>query len=150
MAVPLGTTGSRLAVLVVEDSPDDEALTLRALRQTGLPLRVTIARTGDEALRLLKGDLSAMGLDFAPRLILLDLKLPKITGLELLREIRADSRTSSIPVVCLTSSDESRDTAEAFELGANSYIRKPIDYERYLEVVRKAVEYWLIVNYWPA
>lgn len=144
------TLTGRYGVLVVEDNPDDEALTLRALRKCGLPVRVTVARDGAEAVEVLKGDLHAIGLDTAPRLMLLDLKLPKMGGLEVLEAVRANPKTASMPVVCLTSSDELSDTDRAYGLGANSFVRKPIDFEEYLSVVCKAAEYWLSVNFWPA
>jgi two-component system response regulator len=137
-------------VLVVEDTPDDEALTLRALRRCGLALTVTIARDGAEAVDYLSGDLRPIALDHAPRLMLLDLKLPKLGGLEVLEAVRANPRTASMPIVCLTSSDETADTVAAYGLGANSFVRKPIDFDRYLEVVSNAAEYWLTVNFWPA
>lgn len=141
---------SKYGVLVVEDNADDEALTLRALRRCGLPIRVTVARNGAEAVELLSGDLTAMGLRDVPRLALIDLKLPKLGGLEVLEFVRRNPHTSTMPVVCLTSSDESVDTERAYALGANSFVRKPVDYDRYLEAVAKAAEYWLSVNYWPA
>ena len=140
----------RYGVLVVEDYPDDEALTLRALRKCGLPVRITIARDGAEAVEIISGDLHSVGLDEAPRLLLLDLKLPKMGGLEVLQAVRANPKTASMPVVCLTSSDEITDTDRAYGLGANSFVRKPIDFEEYLQVVCKAAEYWLSVNFWPA
>ncbi|RYG19253.1 response regulator [bacterium] len=150
MGFPQSGVGSKFGVLVVEDNPDDEALTLRALRHCGLPLTVTIARNGAEAVEVLSGDLTALGLRDVPRLALIDLKLPKLSGLEVLAFVRSFPDTATMPVVCLTSSDESVDTAQAYALGANSFVRKPIDYDAYLEVVSKAAEYWLRVNYWPA
>lgn len=141
---------TKYGVLVVEDNPDDEALTLRALRKCALPIRITVARDGAEAVEILNSDLRAVGLDTAPRLLLLDLKLPKLGGLEVLEAVRANPNTASMPVVCLTSSDEITDTDRAYGLGANSFVRKPIDFEEYLSVVCKAAEYWLSVNFWPA
>jgi two-component system, response regulator len=143
-------TGGRYGVLVVEDNSDDEAMTLRALRMCGLPLKVTLARDGAQAVEMLNSDLRELGLDQAPRLVLLDLKLPKLDGLEVLRFVRSTPAIESMPVVCLTSSDETSDTARAYSLGANSYVRKPIDFDHYLDTVANVARYWLTVNYWPA
>lgn len=150
--MPQGLFGEKpnIGVLVVEDNPDDEALTLRGLRRCGLPMEVSVARDGAEALDLLTGDLSNTSLAQAPRLVLLDLKLPKMGGLEVLEAVRANPRTATMPVVCMTSSDEVTDTTRSYGLGANSFVRKPIDYEDYLSTVAKTAEYWLKINFWPA
>jgi two-component system, response regulator len=135
--------------LVVEDSVADEELTLRALRRCGLPLTITVARDGAEAVAILKGDLEAIALEQAPRLVLLDLKLPGLDGLRVLEMVRSNARTATMPVVVLTSSDEEIDTVRAYGLGANSYVRKPVDFDAYLNAVAKTAEYWLTVNFWP-
>ena len=135
---------------MVEDNQDDETLTLRGLRKTGLSLVVTVARDGAEAVQTLTGELESKMLAQAPRLLLLDLKLPKISGLEVLRAVRENPRTATMPVVCMTSSDEVSDTVRSYGLGANSFVRKPIDYEEYLSVVARTAEYWLTVNFWPS
>lgn len=142
--------GRSYGVLVVEDNQDDETLTLRGLRKTGLSLVVTVARDGAEAVQTLTGELESKMLAQAPRLLLLDLKLPKISGLEVLRAVRENPRTATMPVVCMTSSDEVSDTVRSYGLGANSFVRKPIDYEEYLSVVARTAEYWLTVNFWPS
>lgn len=144
------SSGSKYGVLVVEDNSDDEALTMRALRKCGLPLKVTLAQDGAQAVELLSQDLKDLQLDRAPRLVLLDLKLPKIDGLEVLRFVRSTAGIETMPVVCLTSSDELTDTTRAYGLGANSFVRKPVEYEAYLDAVANAARYWLTVNYWPA
>lgn len=143
-------TFGRFGVLVVEDNQDDEALTLRALARLTLPLKVTTARDGKEAIRLLEGDLRSMGLDHAPRLVLLDLRLPRLSGLKVLECIRSNAKIASLPVVCLTSSDDLSVNGRAYGLGANSFVRKPVDYEEYMAIVAKTVDYWLTVNFWPA
>ncbi len=143
-------TGLPFGVLVVEDNPDDEALTLRGLNKTGLPLAIIVARDGSEAVELLHGKLGGTGLSEAPRLMMLDLKLPKMGGLEVLAAVRADARTATMPVVCMTSSDELSDTQRAYGLGANSFVRKPIEYSEYLRIVAATAEYWLTINFWPS
>ena len=128
-------------ILLVEDNADDEQLTLRAMRQSDIPNIIRVARDGAEALDKLFGP----GQHF-PDLILLDLKLPKVNGLEVLQKIRADERTKTLPVVVLTSSDEERDIVESYELGANSYIRKPVDFDQFIDAVRQLGLYWLSMN----
>lgn len=145
-----GRVGLERGVLVVEDNADDEALTLRGLKRSGLNLRITVARDGAQAVSILLGDLSPMALEKAPRLVFLDLKLPKVSGLEVLEAVRANPTTATMPVVCMTSSDEITDTMRAYGLGANSFVRKPIDYEAYLSTVAKTAEYWLSINFWPS
>ncbi len=135
-------------ILLVEDNPDDEALAMRALTRTNVANDVVVARDGAEALaRLFAEDGSE--LVRLPDVILLDLKLPKVDGLEVLRRIRADRRTRFIPVVVLSSSDETKDVSESYRLGANSYIRKPVDFAQFTDVVRQLGSYWLLLNEVP-
>lgn len=129
-------------ILLVEDNADDEQLTLRAMRQSDIPNIIRVARDGAEALDKLFG----AGQDRLPDLVLLDLKLPKVNGLEVLHKIRSDERTKTLPVVVLTSSDEERDIVESYELGANSYIRKPVDFDQFIDAVRQLGLYWLSMN----
>lgn len=138
-------------ILLVEDNPDDEALTLRALKKNNILNEVVVARDGVEALDYLfgTGRHSGRDTDVQPRLVLLDLKLPKIDGLEVLKRLRADRRTRLQPVVILTSSNEERDILAGYELGANSYIRKPVDFEQFMEAVRQLGLYWLALNLAP-
>ena len=138
-------------ILLVEDNPDDEALTHRALKKNNIGNEVVVARDGAEALDYLFGtgvyegrDLSAM-----PQVVLLDLKLPKIDGLEVLRRLRADERTKLLPVVVLTSSREQQDLVDSYGYGANSYIRKPVDFAQFIEAVRQLGLYWLVLNETP-
>jgi two-component system response regulator len=126
----------------VEDNADDEQLTLRAMRQSDIPNIIRVARDGAEALDKLFG----ADQDYLPDLVLLDLKLPKVNGLEVLNKIRSDERTKTLPVVILTSSDEERDIVESYELGANSYIRKPVDFDQFIDAVRQLGLYWLSMN----
>lgn len=131
-------------ILLVEDNPDDELLTLRALQKNNIHCDVVVARDGQEALDYFFDEGAAMR--GAPTVVLLDLKLPKIDGLEVLRRIRADTRTSMQPVVILTSSREEQDVVSGYRLGTNSYIRKPVDFEQFLEAVRQLGLYWLALN----
>lgn len=135
-------------ILLVEDNPDDEALTLRALKKNNIQNEVVVARDGIEALDYLFAAGLHAGRDMAetPQVILLDLKLPKLDGLEVLRRIRSDPRTRFLPVVVLTSSKEEKDLTESYSLGANSYIRKPVDFDQFTEAVRQLGLYWLILN----
>lgn len=138
-------------ILLVEDSPDDEALTLRALKKNKLLNEVFVAHDGAEALAFLFGD-EVSGVKSAgrlPELVLLDLNLPKVNGLEVLRRIRADERTRMLPVVILTTSDEDRDRVESYRFGANSYIRKPVDFEQFSHAVQQLGIYWLVLNLGP-
>jgi two-component system, response regulator len=135
-------------ILLVEDSPDDEVLTIRALKKNKLLNEVFVAHDGAEALAFLFGD-AAGGAGRLPELVLLDLNLPKINGLEVLRRIRAEERTRMLPVVILTTSDEDRDRVESYQLGANSYIRKPVDFEQFSSAVQQLGVYWLVLNLGP-
>ncbi len=131
-------------ILLVEDNPDDEALTLRALRKDRIFNKVEVAHDGAEALDYLFSTDREMRV--MPELILLDLKLPKVDGLEVLRRLRADEQTKLLPVVILTSSDEERDLLESYTFGANSYIRKPVDFTQFTEAIRQMKLYWLVLN----
>lgn len=135
-------------ILLVEDNPDDEALTLRAFAKNKIPNAVVVARDGVDAIDYLFGTGRHAGrnLSIMPAVVFLDLKLPRIDGLEVLRRIRADSRTNLLPVVILTTSRELQDIEEAYSLGANSYIRKPVDFERFLSTVGQLGQYWLTLN----
>jgi two-component system response regulator len=130
-------------ILLVEDNADDEQLTLRAMRQSDVPNLIRVARDGAEALDVLFGDAAHNRL---PDLVLLDLKLPKVSGLEVLQRIRNESSTRALPIVVLTSSDEERDIIESYNLGANSYIRKPVDFDEFIDAVRQLGLYWLSMN----
>ncbi len=138
-------------ILLVEDNPDDEALTLRALKKNNILNEVIVARDGAEALDYLFGTGAYAGRDTTvmPAVILLDLKLPKIDGLEVLRRLRADKRTRLLPVVILTSSKEEQDLINGYSLGANSYVRKPVDFVKFIEAVRQLGLYWLVLNEAP-
>ncbi len=138
-------------ILLVEDNPDDEMLTLRALKRNHIVNEVIVARDGAEALDFLfmTGEYADRDPDIVPQVVLLDLRLPKIDGLEVLRRIRADRRTRLLPVVVLTSSDEERDIVDSYDLGANSYIRKPVDFEQFTQAVRQLGLYWLLLNKSP-
>jgi two-component system response regulator len=135
-------------ILLVEDNPRDEALTLRALKKSNIVNEVIVARDGVEALDYLFGKGAYDGRDTSskPQLILLDLKLPKLDGLEVLRSIRSDDRTKRLPVVIFTSSSEEEDMVKSYDLGANSYVRKPVDFDQFLEATRRLGLYWLVLN----
>jgi two-component system response regulator len=135
-------------IMLVEDNRDDEALTLRALKKNNIKNDVVVAHDGVEALDYLFGTGPHAGRDLTemPQIILLDLKLPRVDGLEVLRRIRAEERTWLLPVVILTSSNEERDRIEGYGLGANIYVRKPVDFNQFLEAVRQLGLYWLILN----
>jgi two-component system response regulator len=138
-------------ILLVEDNPDDEALTLRALKKNDIRNKVVVARDGAQALEYLfgTGERKEGDPEVLPELVLLDLKLPRVDGLEVLRRIRADERTRLLPVVILTSSKEQRDLVEGYGYGANSYIRKPVDFGQFVEAVRQLGLYWLVLNETP-
>ena len=135
-------------ILLVEDNPDDEALTLRALKKNHIGNEVFIVRDGAEALDFLfcTGAYAERDPHNMPHMILLDLKLPKVDGLEVLRRIRADERTRLLAVVILTSSNEEQDLLEGYKKGANSYIRKPVDFNQFAEAIRQLGLYWLVLN----
>ena len=137
-------------ILLVEDNPDDEALTLRAVKKH-MPHGIVVARDGAEALDFLFGAGRFEGRDLSnsPLLVLLDLKLPKVNGLEVLRRIRGDARTRVIPVVVFTSSTEEQDILDCYNLGANSYIRTPVDYNQFCADMKQVMTYWLSVNQLP-
>jgi two-component system response regulator len=139
------------AILLVEDNPDDVVLTLRALKKNNILNQVVVATDGVEALDYLFGAGKYEGRDISdkPELVLLDLKLPKLNGLEVLKRLREDERTRLLPVVILTSSKEQRDLIEGYSSGANSYIRKPVDFNEFTEAVRQLGLYWLVLNVGP-
>ena len=135
-------------ILLIEDSPSDVGLTRRALEKSHIANEVVVAEDGQEALEYLFGSdpLTGQKKNELPALILLDLKLPKVDGLQVLRRIRADERTSRVPVVILTTSTEGDDIAQSYDLGANSYIRKPVDFKQFVEAVQSLGLYWLVMN----
>lgn len=138
-------------ILLVEDNPEDLELTLRAFRKSNLANRIEVARDGAEALDFLfcEGCHSGRRIEDGPRFILLDLKLPKVDGLEVLLRVKADPRTRDIPVVILTSSREQRDLVESYRLGVNSYILKPVNFEGFVAAVEQLGLYWLLLNQSP-
>jgi two-component system, response regulator len=134
-----------IEILLVEDNPDDLELGLHALRKDNLANQIRVARDGAEALDFLHG----LPNGHQPRLVLLDLKLPKLDGLEVLRRMRSDDRTRMVPVVIMTSSNEERDLIESYRLGVNSYIQKPVDFSKFTDIVRQVGLYWLVINRIP-
>lgn len=138
-------------ILLVEDNPDDVALTLRALKKNNIANQVVVASDGAEALDYLFGTGKHSGRDLGekPAVVLLDLKLPKVDGLEILRRLRADERTKLLRVVILTSSKEEQDLMNGYKLGANSYVRKPVDFVKFVDAVRQLGMYWLVLNEAP-
>lgn len=135
-------------ILLVEDSPEDADLAVHALRREHLANHIYIARDGVEALDFLfcRGQFSPREFDHPPKLVLLDLKLPKVEGIEVLRQVKSDARTKTIPVVVMTSSKEERDLVRSYNLGANSYIQKPVDFDQFRQTVKTVGLYWLVTN----
>jgi len=142
---------TRKVILLVEDNRDDEELTRHAFQASNIPNEVVVARDGAEALDFLFGTGPHAGRDVGagPAITLLDLKLPKVDGLEVLRRVRADERTRLFPIVILTSSTEAQDLVRGYRLGANSYIRKPVDFDQFTETARQLGLYWLLLNEAP-
>jgi two-component system, response regulator len=140
-----------IEILLVEDNPNDVELTLHALKKNNIANSIHVVRDGAEALEYLFSSGADAGRDFnhTPKMILLDLKLPKVDGMEVLKRIKSDERTRPIPVVVLTSSREERDIVESYRLGVNSYITKPVDFEQFTEAVRQLGLYWLLLNQSP-
>jgi len=137
-------TDTTKLILLVEDDPDHEALTIRALKKSNMANDVRVARDGEEAINLLLGPDA-----IKPQVILLDLKLPKLDGLEVLKRIRENNATRTLPVVVLTSSDEERDVVRSYQLGVNSYIRKPVNFNDFAEATRQLGMYWLVLDECP-
>ncbi len=135
-------------ILLVEDNPDDVTLTLRALKKSKIMNEVVVAQDGVEALEYLFGAGKYAGRDtrVAPQVVLLDLKMPRMDGLEVLQRLRSDDRTKFLPVVVLTTSSEDRDRIESYKLGANSYVRKPVDFNQFVDAVQQLGLYWLVLN----
>ena len=142
---------SAVEILLVEDNPNDVELTLRVLQKNNISNRIHVVRDGAEALEFVfcTSAYADRSIENGPKVILLDLKLPKVDGLDVLRQIKADPRTKAIPVVVLTSSREERDIVESYRLGVNSYIVKPVDFEQFTEAVRQLGLYWLLLNQPP-
>jgi two-component system response regulator len=138
-------------ILIVEDTPEDLELTQRALRKANLTNRIQVAHDGAEALEFIFGEGAHAGrkIEYGPKVILLDLKLPKVDGLEVLRRVKSDDRTKAIPVVVLTSSKEQNDVVESYQLGVNSYIVKPVNFEGFVSTVKELGMYWLLLNQPP-
>lgn len=138
-------------ILLVEDSGDDAELAIHALRREHLASNIFVARDGEEGLDFLfcRGPFSARSFRHPPKLVLLDLKLPKVDGIEVLKQLKEDQRTKAIPVVVLTSSREEQDLVRSYELGANSYIQKPVDFEKFQETVKTLGLYWMLINQRP-
>jgi CheY-like chemotaxis protein len=146
------STGQAVEILLVEDNPQDLELALRALKKADLGSRLAVARDGAEALDFLfcEGAHAARRIEDVPKVVLLDLKLPKVDGLEVLQRVRSDPRTKAIPVVVLTSSKEQRDIVESYRLGVNSYVVKPVTFEQFAAAVQQLGIYWLLLNEPPA
>lgn len=137
-----------IEILLVEDNPDDVELTLHALRKEKLANRIEIARDGEEALDFLfcRGAYAGRSFETPPKVVLLDLKLPKVDGLEVLRQVKANPRTKAIPVVILTASREEKDLVNGYQLGVNAYIQKPVDFDQFREMVKRLGLHWLVIN----
>ncbi len=144
-------TALQIEILLVEDNLDDVELTVHSLRKENLANHIHIVRDGEEALEFMfcTGRYADRTFDHPPRLVLLDLKLPKVDGMEVLKRLKSDQRTCTIPVVILTSSKEERDLVQGYCLGANSYIQKPVDFEQFRNTVKNAGFYWLVINQPP-
>ncbi len=140
-----------LQILLVEDNPNDTKLTLQALQDEHLANCIEVVRDGEEALDFLfcRGEFATRSFDHPPRLVLLDLKLPKVDGLEVVRELKGDPRTKAIPVVVLTSSREEKDLVESYRLGINAYIQKPVEFESFRQAVKQLGLFWLVINQPP-
>jgi len=145
------TVTNEVEILLVEDNPNDVELTLRALKKHNITNKVHVVKDGAEALEYIftTGTYAGRDINHFPKVILLDLKLPKVDGLEVLRRVKSDERTKLIPVVVLTSSKEERDLVESYRLGANSYIAKPVDFESFVKAVSELGLYWLLLNQPP-
>jgi CheY-like chemotaxis protein len=144
-------SSENLDILLVEDNQDDLDLALHALRRENLANKILVVRDGEEALDFLfcRGKFGGRSVDQAPKLVLLDLKLPKVDGMEVLKQSKSDPRLKSIPVVIMTSSKEERDLVASYNLGANSYIQKPVDFEKFRNTVKTVGLYWLVINQPP-
>jgi CheY-like chemotaxis protein len=144
-------TADEIDILLVEDNDDDMELALHTLRRERLANKIFVARDGEEALDFLfcRGAFAQRSFGHPPKLVLLDLKVPKVDGIEVLRQIKADDRTRSIPVVIMTSSKEERDIVNGYSLGANSFIQKPVDFDQFRDTVRQVGLYWMLVNQAP-
>ena len=142
---------SHVDILLVEDTQDDIDLALHALRQGKLANSIFVVRDGEEALDFLfcRGTFSARNIDRPPKLVLLDLKLPKVDGLQVLKTVKGDPRTKTIPIVIMTSSKEERDMVESYNSGVNSYIQKPVDFEQFRNTIKTLGMYWMVVNQPP-
>ncbi len=143
-------TSEQVEIVLVEDNPHDAELTLRALKTFNLTNNLIWLQDGVEALDFIfaQGRYSERSIEDVPKIVLLDLKLPRVSGLEVLEKVKADSRTRNIPVVVLTSSSEERDIVSSYNLGVNSYVVKPVDFDRYVKTVQQLGEYWLVINEW--
>ena len=147
----MGAADSEVEILLVEDNADDVELTLHALRAENISNHIQVVRDGEEALDFIfaRGSYQVRNNSRPPKVILLDLKLPKVDGLDVLRQVKGDSRTRPIPVVVLTSSREERDMVESYQLGVNSYIQKPVDFDQFRRTIKQLGLYWLVVNQPP-
>ncbi len=142
---------NEVEILLVEDNPDDVELALFALKKNNLANKIQIVRDGEEALDFLfcRGVFAGRSFDHPPRVVLLDLKLPKVDGLEVIRELKKDARTRPIPIVVMTSSNQQKDMVEGYQLGVNSYIQKPVDFDQFRQIIKDLGFYWLVINQIP-